>query len=1627
MLRALASLTLRALAAILTVAAALVLHLPTRVGRAAVRDLAAMILPGAVPGHLRIGRVDALTPREIRVSDVSYRDDRDDPVVDGATVIVRPAWRLLPAILSGAPFPAVEVHARRAWTRAPYLAPKPVVAGAPAEPPARGAPISLPSIRVDVDELVGAVPNVELAGRAAHVDLGLRLDGDVTTVDLRDVRATVAAMGLGDEVVRARARVVSRAAGPAGPASVALDAALSLRGASVDCELDARLDAARRLDARARRCALSAAALDRLTNAPPGGSRRLALRVDEATVAGPLDGELEVRATAAANAERVDLAGRVSATHQVADVTVHHLSLDRVAPAAPASDLDGTVHLEHLADGDAHELTVDTARLVAAVADVPVPPARLRARVAGTRVTVRELSSPDVGLSAHGDVDLATGDTDFHAEADLETRELARYPWVRGRASGALRAHLEADGRGGRITARVRGDAQRLRVAGLTVRDAAFQATATHERARGRAGATQVAAAVTARGLQVRGAVGPADLTVRAEGDPFGRLHATVAADGAGLLAALGPPPPGASGPTSARAELDLDLSDASHVRARVARSTLRLRGAEARVTGDLAVLGGGATGRVRVEAVGHGALDVSVRGRRVAAQLAAFDLRWFRPFLAALPADLEGVVDGTVDVDPANLRSARASLRIRGGRQRAVGGFDGTVELTPAGGVTTLRAALDTSRGTRVEADVQAAVPARTGDLDAWVAGVRGGRVALTRVDLGAYADLLPLGVGARGTLSASVDLTRAAPGAPLSVAARVDGRELTAGLRVLSRFFPVVDPLALRGAACFTLRRASLDDVPARVRVALGPSRRGDAPEAPPDCEGAAPLLGRAWAAVEGSVTGPWLSGLQRAARDVAAPGRDLSADARARLRAAAADLRATVGPLRRGEWPLHVPAARVGSESLRYLRPPDLPPDASVSLTATARGALLSLGADVEGEFRTSALRQAGLTDPLVARVALGARPAEGGTALGPLSFLANAMIEVAPDAPPEGRSEVAVDIRAHGAGAALLEQGAAAVSLDLFDVDSRNVLLERFAWARDRGVRGALALHLRHTDDEATPLEASATVAGLRAQMTGDDRRESRPVNVGLRARLVSRGRGAGWSLHSCVEASAREARADCDPLSTLAPEQPGSLRASLSLPVDGELLAPRPRAERAALTLHARGFRLETFTPLVRSESIAGVGGALDASLRWQGGGDAPLDGTIRVSEGHADIIALGERLRGLEVSLRAAGTGVRVERAGFVLGTGRADIEGTVDLAGLLAPRPDGAPAPPPSAELADVRLQAVARALPVGVEGNTYGWVDGNVDFGMRFARDGARGELSLHHTQVRLKEEQTRELQPLGQDGDVFILGRTVLNAVPSAAPYPMALAIDLSDPVLLRRSDLSVAIHGQVQASRERAGWGVAGTIESPPAQGWFSVLGKRFELDRLRVVLDGSVAIDPQLDIAAHHNDVTGDRLTATVGGRLRAPRMEFASVNNPGLSQAEVLAMIALGRRDSQGATASGDLGQQMGAAFASLVGAMTFGTISRGLRFVPTLVLEPGQGSSGRYGAGVSLGPRFYVQLTYGAASSASGQSGSGPATQVFRGLVEFAISQAWSASASVSSGGASTSTSGGVDVFWSP
>jgi hypothetical protein len=71
----------------------------------------------------------------------------------------------------------------------------------------------------------------------------------------------------------------------------------------------------------------------------------------------------------------------------------------------------------------------------------------------------------------------------------------------------------------------------------------------------------------------------------------------------------------------------------------------------------------------------------------------------------------------------------------------------------------------------------------------------------------------------------------------------------------------------------------------------------------------------------------------------------------------------------------------------------------------------------------------------------------------------------------------------------------------------------------------------------------------------------------------------------------------------------------------------------------------------------------------------------------------------------------------------------------------------------------------------------------------------------------------------------------------------------------------------------------------------------------------------------------------------------------------------------------------------------------------------------------------VSLGPRFYLQATYGTASSATGATTSTSAQQL-RLLLEIAMSTAWSTAVFGTigtSGQQPGSNGGGVDLFWSP
>ena len=80
MLRALAAL-LRVIGAVLLTVLSLVLHLGSANGRHALRDLLTSVLPGIVPGQLKIDAISVLNPRAIVVDGLSWGDDLGAPVV----------------------------------------------------------------------------------------------------------------------------------------------------------------------------------------------------------------------------------------------------------------------------------------------------------------------------------------------------------------------------------------------------------------------------------------------------------------------------------------------------------------------------------------------------------------------------------------------------------------------------------------------------------------------------------------------------------------------------------------------------------------------------------------------------------------------------------------------------------------------------------------------------------------------------------------------------------------------------------------------------------------------------------------------------------------------------------------------------------------------------------------------------------------------------------------------------------------------------------------------------------------------------------------------------------------------------------------------------------------------------------------------------------------------------------------------------------------------------------------------------------------------------------------------------------------------------------------------------------
>ncbi|MDO9022520.1 MAG: translocation/assembly module TamB domain-containing protein [Deltaproteobacteria bacterium] len=1593
-------------------AIALVLHLPTGLGRAAATDIARAAAADFAPGHFTFRRIARLDPGGLVVEGLTWRDLDRRALVEDATVTVTTTVGLLKAVLGSAPWPAIAVDARVITAFVPRLPSE------PPPPPGTTRPEKpLPEMRFSDLRLRAATLRNTLGypieARDVRLSAGVRILPAGVNFNLRSLSLQTTTTPLSPVSLQARAR------GRTYPA-LSVDAGLTLTGAPLRCAITVVPQANTETLVTLRDCFVPGATLTQLAAMDPAQTLP-DVSIPNLAAHGRLEGSWNVDGRVVIGRAATTLTAFIGSHDRRATLRFDRVVLRDAYSALPDGQIDGAIVLTAQDIGDGQRVTVDARAFHALVSGNEVPPFVVTAVYRERQpLTIEALDVPMVRLHATGTVGL-DGAHPIDLQASFEPPPLETLPWTRDLARGRVRG-----------TAHVTGVPANLRVDATVLADALAVGSARirHGELRGAfvlAGAAQTVDAVaTLQGVSVRGAVQPSDATVRVEGNPAGVLRVRASANGPGLLAALGAAPEGVPANASVQLDASVDLSDPAYISTRINDARFNLRGASARLRGSLAVRPSSPItslrGALDVDAGASGSIAVALGNGRLSVNARRFDLAWAAP-LAPPGQPLSGHIDGRLVIDLANVVRSEGALTLRALTVPGLGVVTADLSLTRRDRelVARINAAL-TPPGSPEAATVTLEAitpPVRAwSDPDAWARGLRTISARGEIADLGNFpllAAALPRTLRMQGRLVLTANVSRPTAAAPLAGTVGVEGRGLVVGVGIPSllgrapRMVPAVEPMWVRGVLCASLASLRPDDISPRLRLALARDFDEPSPGPPPGCDDE-PLMPRTLVATDVTLRGPWQTALVAVRealqlRDAPLPGR-----LRAALAAASTDARLSLGPILRSEWPLRTVAIPQADGTPRFIRPPDVPAGTMLHAEVRATGSFLVPSVEVEVEGSAPTLPIVGLDEPVRADIFAAIAPREGGTLLDAWAVNLNVRGLTSPNTTRDQQARLEADIRLSTRVADLSARGSGGLSWDRFDVDTENLRIERIRWARERGLEGRVAVRLLATDDPRQPVTADVTVSDFRARLPESLQAQSY-VAPSVRARIhaAMRNERGRLQLRTCAIATTAAAPPDCSPDGPV-PEAPTeSVLVIASMPFTGTLPRVQPDRSGAVLDLIAVGYPLETLSRFVPDDLASNLGGQLQAQVHWDGQHPNSPSGQIALRGGTATLTSLGEPMRELDLLIDARDSRVRVDHIDFALGRGRLHAEGGATI----------------GADHVEMNISGRATTLPAVLSGYTWAWLDGSVDFNMDFRSDGARGRIEIERLSALVQDQPSNNLQDLSADPNVFIVGRTQLAQPGDVSNYPIEIEVHSQTPVWARRSDFAIAIRTDLRIRKDRAGLAISGTVNQASNQSWYSIFGKQFDLDRVRITFDGNLAMNPDLDIAAHHDSPSAGRITVAVSGRLQRPTIVLTSESFPTASQAEILAMIALGRRSPAASSSGTDFAGQFAQAIVSLVSGIVASGISREFAFLPTIIAEPTTTGSGggRYGAGVNLSPRIYIQATYSAAgSSSSASTGTSNLAAEFRLLFEYAISEAITFAASGSSRGA-----GSADVFWSP
>ncbi len=296
--------------------------------------------------------------------------------------------------------------------------------------------------------------------------------------------------------------------------------------------------------------------------------------------------------------------------------------------------------------------------------------------------------------------------------------------------------------------------------------------------------------------------------------------------------------------------------------------------------------------------------------------------------------------------------------------------------------------------------------------------------------------------------------------------------------------------------------------------------------------------------------------------------------------------------------------------------------------------------------------------------------------------------------------------------------------------------------------------------------------------------------------------------------------------------------------------------------------------------------------------------DPEVRGAAKLRRGSITVLQLQQRIRKIDLDVRAEGRRIVLERLTAESGKGQLSASATLDLprGGMkltgeveLRKFPLVRPGLPQMQIDTQVAAQVVASAeqtdVKVQVRGTRVAVTGYTIDPPKRIPEN----------RRVTFRDQQV--LIPVATSGTAEVTAENEERAPKPATPAPskrFAVHIKLVDPVEIRGPAIEMAWKGAVTAIREGEHREVTGKLIA--RDGHFDLLGNSFKVESGEVTLPADEdTVDPFIHVVARTSAPTAE-VTATVKGRVSRPELRFSS--EPAMPQSQILTLLLTGSADA---------------------------------------------------------------------------------------------------------------------------